>query len=72
MSVRRHETSGRDAECGLGSVNSEFRGEVWAGENYLQLTNTHRCFEPQPVSLFCDTPGLSAELGTGKGFIHMC
>lgn len=72
MSVRRHETSRRDAECGLGSVNSEFWGEVWAGDNYLQLTNTHRCFEPQPVSLFCDTPGLSTELGTGKGFIHMC
>ena len=47
MPLGWQEISRRDAKCGLGSVNSEFWGEVWAGNDCVELTNAHRHLKQQ-------------------------
>lgn len=49
-----HEISRRDAKCGLGSVNSEFWGEVWAGDDCVEFINAHRHLKQQTTSLSRD------------------
>lgn len=72
MPLGWHEISRRDAKCGLGSVNSEFWGEVWAGDDCVEFINAHRHLKQQTTSLSRDAPGFSTELGTESGFISVC
>ena len=53
-------------------ILSSGAGEVWTGDDFVELTGTHRHLKQQNTSLSRDAPGFSTELGTESSFISVC